>query len=148
MCIPSRIKIKRGTGVIFIPTACEGRERERVGGNEARFGSMAPDQWSIARTHQYTSCWRSELRLHRWKRVGRARVWWWFMSARQMFYFGETMCDWHEWRSDLMIKPTGTIMASRKKKQAGKWSRPFSSFWVTLSWVKNKGNQDIWTLLF
>lgn len=75
------------------------RERVRVGGKEARCGSMAPDQWSIGRSHQYTSCWRSELWLHRWKWVGRARVWWWFMLAGQMFHFGERLSNRHAWMS-------------------------------------------------
>lgn len=91
---------KMNRSALVNPNRLQGRESQ-LGweGKRQRFRSMAPDQWSIGRSHQYTSCWRSELWLHRWKWVGRARVWWWFMLEGQMCYFGERLCDRDAWMS-------------------------------------------------
>lgn len=53
----------------------------------------------INRPNQYSSCWRSGVWLHRWKWVGRSRVWWWFISAGQMVHFGERLFDERLWKS-------------------------------------------------
>lgn len=84
------------------------KRRERVFswiGKDKRLGGEGGLVWidgarsMINRPNQYSSCWHSEVWLHRWKWVGRSRVWWWLMSAGQMFHFGERLFDKRVWKS-------------------------------------------------
>lgn len=102
-----------------------------LGGRPAGRGSMAPDQWSIGRSNQYSSCWRPELRLHRWKWVGRSGVWWWFMLAGQMFHFGERLFDRRGWMS---------LPGQRASEWVSEWVAPA---WRPVGWSDRKSCWDI-----
>lgn len=93
MYIPQgRASQKRSKGVSWIRT-----DKHLGGGGELVWVDGARSM--INRPDRYSSCWRSEVWLHRWKWVGRSRAWWWFMSAGQMFHSGEGRFDKRLWKS-------------------------------------------------
>lgn len=128
---------------------------------------MAPDQLSIGCSHQYTSCWRSGLWLHRWKWVGRSRVWWWFMLAGQMCYFVERASDrdaWMSphglWESERVFHTNGLLLACWryfKSPQSGRNSQGCEKhclagleffFIVSQELRREKHSKDFWIIIF